>query len=263
MSRDDLERDRARGEPAVKEASAELDFGPLLGGRRQVATPVAGRYASVLDASQHRFLTWERTLSQSIHGGAMLDLRGDGSALGCAWSTIHRESATGRYASPDGEFHRSADDEVRRLGMRGRWSHPSEGGAAVVELGMVDPSSCELGPAAHEPPQPIVLHCYSVRPGGGLPLAALVCRVEPSDPAVDTVSMLLADTPRSGSWALREDLSRRSTLPIPAGVRPWLVLGSAPGLRIQHRDDREGDPPRVTLEAFAVEVPAADRAARP
>jgi hypothetical protein len=246
----------------VTEAEPGLELGPLLGGRRLVATPSAGRYASLLDARQRRFLSWEQTLSESIHGGAMLDLREDGSARGCVWSTIHRASATGRYASRDGEFHRSDDDEVRRLGMRGRWSRPPQNSAASVELTVVDPTGCEPGPAAHEPPAPIVLHCYRVESGGGLPLAALVCLVEASDLAVDTVSMLLADTPRSGSWALREDLSHRSTLSIPDGVRPWLVLGSAPGLRIQHRDDREGDPPRVTLEPFAVEAPAEDRAAR-
>src|SRR5690606_41855463 len=69
--------------PISAELEAHLELGALVGGRRSITTPTPGRYASLLRASQRRFITMEHTVAESIDGGASIELHPDGRVEAC------------------------------------------------------------------------------------------------------------------------------------------------------------------------------------
>jgi hypothetical protein len=189
----------------------------------------------------------------------MLELAEDGGAKGCAWSEAHDDSSKSKYATPDGKPSRNESDDEQRFGMRGTWKAERTG--IVVEMDAVEYRNCEVGPGATEPSTPIQMHCFALDAGDGLPVAAMACRVDETSRAIDAVAMLLADTPRSGSWDLREDLAKRGPDTTPVDAKPWLLLGADPGLHIEH-DDGPREPLNVELEARSVTVPVGETPTR-
>jgi hypothetical protein len=234
--------------------ATDLELGPLVGGSRPRAPARPGRYAARLSARQHRFITMEHTVSRSIDGGALLDLHDDGTVDGCAWSKTHGSSAKSHYVTPDGKDHSSSHDNEMILGMRGRWTDNAASGAIVVTLDAFAYGSCDVPPdrPASDPAQ---LRCHALEAGKGLPVAAIACRLETTQPQLETVALALVDNPRSGSWELRKDMAHRKDYGFPEDAKPWLLLGADDGLRVDHRDSRAREPLRVTVEAERVVPP--------
>lgn len=233
-----------------------VDFGPLLGGRHEIQIPTAGTYGSTLRASQRRFLTMERTVLRRIDGGALLTLESDGRAHGCFWAEIDARGTTSRHASESGKHEVREHHEDVRLGVQGRWSPQADRNSARVVLDRFAVRSCVLGPDDRTL-DPLTLDCVAVT-ADALPTPAIVCSIEGTRAGPERVAMLLADTPRDGSWDLREDLDHRSRLELGEDVRPWLLLGAGAQLRILHRDSRTREPLVVTFERHAVRMPTGE-----
>jgi hypothetical protein len=243
-----------RGRKVAAQAP-NLEFSETFGGRPVTHAPEPGRYATALTARQHRFLTMEITLTHSIAGGASLELDDDGGLAGCVWAQTHDASSVGKYASRDGKPSHRDDKNDYRLGLGGTWALDETGHAAVLTVTKLDDRDCVLGPDARALPDPFVLHCYGLDPSPVIPVATLACRLDSDWPSAERVALLLAETPRAGAWALREDIAGRSTFELPDGTRPWLLLGASPGLTIRHDDDRARDPMRLGFSAAPVVTP--------
>lgn len=241
--------------PPVAKPQGAHDFGPLLGGRRVTHRPVAGDYAGGLVASQSRFITTEIKVGRSIAGGTALQLGTDGTVRGCIWSKTIEHSSRSKYVSDDGKHHVDDNESALQLGVEGSWK--AEGDAVAITLTRLDHRSCARTDA-RDALTPVALHCVALDVGDGMPVAGIACRVDTPLDRAQAVAMLLAESPRAGAWALREDLEQRGNpLQLAADARPWLLMGAAPGLRVDHDDPRGGDAPRVTFEAAPVIAPPA------
>jgi hypothetical protein len=239
-----------RGKAAIEPVPHVPGLGPLVGGHVPKDSAKPGAYAMQIGARQHRFITMEHTISDSIDGGAVLTLRDDRSVEACVWWTLLSTGSIGKYASKTGKATSTESEQTRRTGARGQWREDTTLGAVVVTLDRVAHGNCEVSPGAVASPAPIQLSCWAVPAGGQLPVDATACRIDTDWDAGEKVAMLLVDTERAGSWALREDLAHRDELDAPADARPWLLLSPTPGVRIRHDDDRSTSPLRVELSAL-------------
>ncbi|MEZ4453190.1 MAG: hypothetical protein R3B09_27255 [Nannocystaceae bacterium] len=183
---------------APAEAVDAIDLGPLVGGRRRLEAPKAGRYAARIRGSQRRYITMEHSIDESIDGGAAIDLRPDGAVHACFWGSRNSVGAVSRFASRDGRNHRNENASSFRLGARGTWTSEPGARRAIVRLETFAWNRCDPDAEAWSPPTPAEMTCHALAPGGELRGAALVCRPPAEPRRIDEVSMALEPSPRSG-----------------------------------------------------------------
>lgn len=238
--------------PAIPDHRPIIELGPLVGGARRLSTPIAGRYASSIIASQSVSLG-EFTLGESVDGGASLELREDGSAHACVWTTSTDSGSMSEFVSDDRRPHNNRTTDTYRLGMRGTWVADSEASQATVQFTTRDHRTCEPNAKAPVISTPSIMTCHALTAGGGLPVAALICR-QAGD--FHEVAMALEPSPRSGPWVTRDDVAARHPPSFGPEVEPWLLLGT-PGLRITaHNADNQGKALSVKLLAADVPTPS-------
>src|SRR5690606_5957923 len=148
--------------PISAELEAHLELGALVGGRRSITTPTPGRYASLLRASQRRFITMEHTVAESIDGGASIELHPDGRVEACFWATARSGGSISRFASRDGEDHHNQSEHRQRLGARGSWRAEPDASSVIVRLDALQWRTCQAGAEAWQPPAPIELPCHAL-----------------------------------------------------------------------------------------------------
>jgi hypothetical protein len=243
----------------VEEVPAERSrfLGPLLGGTVVVHSPQLGRWAASVDFDQHRFITIEHTVSSRITGRVVLRLDAGGHASACALASEASESALGRYQASDGKDHHNSSEHAVIVGMIGTWRGVASGPEIEVVFDRMSWSSCEVDPNAEAFAQP-PLHCVGFAANTKVPRDALLCQVPEALHPLATLSLLIGDSPRAGSWAQRFDPSGHGESPPAAGpAGPWLLLGADPGLALRTRDhDRDAEP--LTIEQSEVRDPVAN-----
>ena len=241
-------------EPAVvveRDAPAQrLELGPALGGSAMIQAPSPGRYAVEVGFSQHRFVTMEHTVSQSLSGSAVLELGATGEAKGCFAVRDSSVSDISHYQAHDGKDHHyeSGNDEL--LGARGTWASLPNTNEIELRLDRLGYRACPVADDAPISAEPLALRCLGLASTSKIPSRALLCRPDPQQHTLAKLSLLLGDKARS--WQLRDDLAHHEP-PVGDDVEPWLLLGAGEGLRVRGQDDREGI--ELSVELAKVQEP--------
>lgn len=236
-------------------ATGALDLGRLLGRRTDARLPAAGRYAGALHASQRRFITRERTSGRRIEAGLVVELQEDGRASGCGWADTTDRGSTSKYASRDGKAHSTESETSLRIGLDGSWVPAPAGDAALITFDRLSNATCDLK-SPYVAPSPVTLTCYGLSADSALPVDGIACRLETSHSTLELAGLLLAGTDRDGAWDLHRDLGRGPRSPRPEGAKPWIILGSEPGLMVTHNDRRRTDGITLNLGATVVAAPS-------
>jgi hypothetical protein len=254
-------------EPAPKPASEPVfveamppehtrALGPLLGGSVVVRSPQLGRWAASVKFDQHRFITTEHTVSSNITGSVVLRLHAGGHASACVLASEASASAMGHYQSRDGEDHYDSSEHAVIVGMTGSWRGVENGPEIEVVFDRMNWSGCQVDPNVEAFAQP-PLRCIGFAANDKVPRDALLCEVPEALHPLATLSLLIGDSPRAGSWAQRFDPSGHGApAPVAGPDGPWLLLGLDPGLALRSRDhDRDAEP--LTIEQAEVRDPVA------
>jgi hypothetical protein len=231
-------------------------LGPLLGGSVVVRSPQLGRWAASVDFDQHRFVTMEHTVSNHITGSAVLRLHAGGHASACALASEASASAVSHFQSSDGKDHHGSSEHAVLVGMTGSWRGVANGPEIEVVFDRMNWSGCQVDPNQEAFAQP-PLRCFGFAANAKVPRDALLCEVPEALHPLATLSLLIGDSPRAGSWAQRFDPSGHGEPPPAAGpAGPWLLLGLDPGIALRSRDhDRDAEP--LTIEQAEVRDPVA------
>jgi hypothetical protein len=194
---------------------------------------VPGSYALKLSVSVHAYITMEHDIWEGIAGELKLSVEPDGTFRGCLKHTRSSGSAVSRYASDDGENHRSEHTDEVTAGIQGSWVQAGEW--MTLTLATVTWSSCDRD--APSTAASGSLRCLGLGPGGVLPVASLGCLVsEPSSGSIERLTLPIGPV---------DPAPRRPDL-YPDAQR-WLLLG-APTLTADWRDSGHGGTPTVTFE---------------
>ena len=236
---------------------SEAELGPMLGAEGHSSTPSAGTFAAAYDYGMSKYPTMEIFISRRVRGRARLELAADGSASACFGVAVDETFSESEYSSRDGKDHDSEEHERRLLGARGQWS--AREGKAQVTLERVWPDSCELRDDA---PRfgPLELECVALAANERLPSEALACRLVRADSMLEELALNPSDTERAGPYTMQIEPMGHIN---PELGRPWLILGSAPGLHVRSDDDRWAETPKVDFEARAVDFVERDFLPRP
>jgi hypothetical protein len=231
-------------------------LGPLLGGSVVVRSPQLGRWAASVDFDQHRFVTMEHTVSNHITGSAVLRLHAGGHASACALASEASASAVSHFQSSDGKDHHGSSEHAVLVGMTGSWRGVANGPEIEVVFDRMNWSGCQVDPNQEAFAQP-PLRCFGFVANAKVPRDALLCEVPEALHPLVTLSLLIGDSPRAGSWAQRFEPSGHGEPPPAAGpAGPWLLLGLDPGIALRSRDhDRDAEP--LTIEPADVRDPVA------
>ncbi|PRQ07609.1 hypothetical protein ENSA7_25990 [Enhygromyxa salina] len=225
-----------------------LELGPALGGSALVGPPRPGRYAVAVRFTQHRFVTMEHTVHESIEGSAVIELTDGGEVRACFAVADRSASDISHYQAHDGQDHHYESDTDNLLGARGRWVPVAGTHEIELHLDRLGYRSCEVGDELS--PEPLTLRCSSIASTSKIPSAALVCQPAqvPAQRMLGQLSLMLGEDARS--WGLRNDLALHDP-PVGAEVQPYLLLGVGDGLSVVGSDDRSGR----TLEVELAKVP--------
>ena len=85
-----------------------------------------GDYALTLSASSHAFITMERTIWEGVSGTVSLSVAADGTFSGCIEAERSSGGSVSRFASRDGESHRSESKNDYHAGFRGTWAQQGD-----------------------------------------------------------------------------------------------------------------------------------------
>jgi hypothetical protein len=236
-------------EPPPKPAGVERDLGPLLGGVVIERAPTPGRWSSRVQFHQHRFVTMEHTIENGISGSAVLRLGDDGVARACFEFRDTSTSDISHFQANDGKDHHYEDDHSMVVGMSGSWALDGKGPEILVTFDRMTWRTCEVDPATEPFARP-PLRCFGFAANAKVPGDALLCDVPEELDWIAKLSLLTADSPRAGSWWLRNDPSLRE--PPVTGATPRLVLGAEPGFEMQASDtDRDAEPLTIAVKPVA------------
>jgi hypothetical protein len=238
-------------------AERSRSLGPLLGGTVVERSPQLGRWAASVQFDQHRFITMEHTVSNTITGSVVLRLEAGGRASACALASEASASAMGHLQARDGQDHHDASEHAVLVGMTGSWRGAESGPGIEIVFDRMNWQGCAVDPNVEAFAQP-PLRCVGFAANGKVPRDALLCEVPEALHPLVKLSLLIGDSPRAGSWAQRFDPSGHGEPPPAAGPDgPWLLLGLDPGLALRSRDhDRDAEP--LTIEPSEVRDPVAD-----
>lgn len=230
------------------------DFGPLFGARITRFTPGAGRFAVAFAYTRHKLPTMEITSTEGIGGSAVLNLESDGQATLCVGMRETSTFTASEYAP--GGARRDARDVRRLLAWSGRWATGArdlpDGGVSLTFDRAVW-NTCDFSaPESRAYPIPaFTVVCAGLRANDRLPVDALACRLDGPLRQLDPLALNPADAHRAGPYTLQ--LEPMGHLRVEPGV-PWLLLGSAGGLRVVSADDRDAGSPKVTFTREAVQM---------
>jgi len=228
---------------------SEAELGPMLGKRQVISAPVAGAYAAAYDYRMTKYPTMEIYVRRSIGGRARLELGTDGQVEGCIGVASGRYHSESRYSSVDGKDHTEEDEDRWLVGLRGSWRVEQE--RALVRIDRFWADTCDTSAGEGDVRGPIELDCVTVAPNERLPVRTLTCRVTGDFRLLEEICLNPADTERAGPFTLQIEPRGRLS---PDTGRPWLLLGAAPGLKVESRDDRDAKTPVVGFSAGKVDL---------
>jgi hypothetical protein len=231
-------------------AQRRMELGPALGDSALVQPARLGRYAVAVSFTQHRYVTMEQTIQQTLQGSAVVELATTGELTACFTVRDSSVSATSHYQSRDGEDHRYETDQRDMLGARGRWAAVPGSDEIELRLDRLVDRSCAVADEVEVSPEPLTLRCLHLASTAKIPSASLLCRSTPSpiQRVVGMLSLMLGEQARS--FGLRNDLALHEPS-VSDEVPPWLLLGFGDGLRVRGNDDRSG----IQLDIELADVP--------
>jgi hypothetical protein len=227
---------------------SESELGPMLGQDIDTSTPTAGAYSASYDFAMNKLPTMEITIDRHILGAAKLVLADDGTVEGCFGVANERAFSESKYSSRDGKHHSTREVDRHLFGVRGEWN--ASGADVLVTATRFWKDSCATSVGDGDIRGPVELHCTAIASNDALPVATLACRVAKGDWLLNDIAINPADTERAGPYTLQEEpMGRVST---DAG-RPWLMLGSAPGLHVKSEDGRRTHTPEVSFRSTSLD----------
>ena len=243
-------------EPSPNENRRELS--PLLGGSVVVHSPTPGRWASRVDFDQHYYVTMEHVIRNSMRGSAVLRLDDDGHARACFETVKYDSSDMSHYQAQDHKDHHYANEFAMVVGMSGTWSRPSADAPEIeVRFDRMNWRTCEVDPT-REPFEQPALRCVAVAANAKIPSEALLCQVPKELHEAAKLALLIADSPRAGSWDQRFEPSGHGVAP-PEDALPWLLLGAEPGFELAAKDhDRDAEPLTIVVAEVGDPPPLAE-----
>ncbi|MBW2279072.1 MAG: lipocalin family protein [Deltaproteobacteria bacterium] len=200
---------------------SENELGPMLGKKVVTSAPVAGSYAASYEYRMDKFPTMEINVSRKISGRARLELKADGSVDGCIGVAGDRHFSESKYSSRDGKHHTRDEDDYWLAGVQGKWEPKKD--KALLRISRYWRDSCDTSNGEGEIMGALELECVAL---------------------IDEIAINPADTERSGPFTLQVEPRGHIS---PDTGRPWLLLGAAPGLKVESVDDRHADNPVVTF----------------
>lgn len=196
-----------------------------------------GDYVLKLSASSKAFITMERDIWEGVKGTLSLSVVPGGAFTGCLQFERSSGGSVSRYASHDGEYHRSEHTDEQQISFKGSWTMAGEWMRLTLEGSAWN--TCE--PEAEHHPVTGSLRCLGMGPGGVLPVAALGCVVADSS----AVSLATVTLP----LGVPDPTPRPPDLHPPA--QKWLLVGS-PGLEVDWRyRDSASAVPTLRMEPLA------------
>lgn len=200
-----------------------LDLREELGSVTASPRVASGTYELSLNYTWRGYISMERVILRSTRGELRVTLTDDGVLDGELHTESKRSSSVSRHASHDGKHHTNTLPPRKKdvKPISGVWEQQAE--YATLTIQTYTYTANPQSPVTPEPP--LTLSCWTLN-GPKFPTPTLACRPSMSDDAFGL---------------LREmSVAATRTTPLPSAMvnearmaeTPWLLLGAAPGLRL-------------------------------